>query len=207
MYLEQIKISPLNESSCQSDWISYSDQKCFKILNTNGTEAEAKAECSLLDNSTLITIESDSEQDYLNEHLKSYRNIADNVWIGLEYVSSTFQWMDGTQFQYQNWGENAIKDGSNRCVQMSLTVNGLGQWTDDNCNRKYLIACQKRQYREPTVEEQVEQLKIVVENQTNEIGIIKKILENQDEIIQKLEGNILSWKYHVNNLALINVLN
>lgn len=133
-----------NDSKCESDWIKYSDRKCFKVLNTKGTEAEAKAKCSQLDNSTLITIDSEDEQNYLNEHLKSFRNVSDNVWIGLEYVSNSFEWMDGTDYKYQNWGENAIINGNNKCAQMSLTESELGKWTDDDCSRKHLIVCQKK---------------------------------------------------------------
>ena len=187
IYLEQIKTSSVNVSSCESDWISYSDKKCFKILNSKGTEVEAKANCSLLDNSTLITIDSKSEQDYLNEHLKSYRSIADNVWIGLEYVSSSFHWMDGTQYRYENWGENAIKDGSNRCVQMSLTESELGLWTDDNCNKKFLFVCQKKQSSKSVIEDQIKNLTNFVEKQDKSLD--EEITSLKIEITN-LKGNI-----------------
>ena len=186
IFSDQIKDSTVEESGCGSDWISYSNKKCFKILNIKGTEAEAKAICSLLEGtSSLVTIVSKTEQNYLNEHLKSYRSIADNVWIGLEYVSSSFQWIDGTQYQYQNWGENAIKDGSNKCVQKSLIDSELGQWTDDNCYRKYVIVCQKKQSSKSVITEQVRNLTNVIDNMNKHLNDETSELKTTNK---KLEG-------------------
>ena len=164
----------------------------MRILKTKGTEAEAKANCSLMDStSTLVTIGSKTEQDYLNEHLKSYQNISDNVWIGLEYVSRSFQWIDGTQYQYQNWGENAIKDGSNRCVKMSLTDNDLGQWTDDNCNRKYLIVCQKKQSRKSVLNDEVKNMKIEIDKLKSDMATSRTEIKN----LQQCNKQLLAQDY------------
>ena len=133
-----------NKTSCDSDWITYSDTKCFKVLDKKGTQFEAKNNCSAID-STLINIESEKEQMFLSSHLAKYRGIAGNVWIGLEYVGNNFTWIDGNDMSYQNWDENAVKDGINECVDMLTTESNLGKWMDDRCTRKYLMACQKKQ--------------------------------------------------------------
>ena len=95
---------------------------------------EAKGNCSQLESSsTLITIQSKEEQNFLSNRLKDYKNISNNVWIGLEFVDKAFQWMDGKELKFEKWDENAIKDGNNKCVQMSLGQSELGKWTDDLC--------------------------------------------------------------------------
>ena len=187
-------------------------------MNTKGTEAEAKANCSLLDStSTLVNIGSKTEQEYLNEHLKAYHTLSKHIWIGLEYASRSFQWMDGTRYQYQNWGENAIKDGSNRCVQMSLTTNDLGHWTDDNCNRKYLFVCQKIQSSKSVLTEQVRNLTNVIDNlsmrllsisdkQQKEISEIKYENKHQQDQIEMLKNKIKSQSERIDNLEGIYLL-
>ena len=105
---------------------------------------EAKTKCSELDSSsTLITITSEEEQNYLVAMLNKHHGIGRNVWLGLEYVNNSFKWLDGNELKYENWSENAVKDGNSKCVQISLSDNEHGKWTDDLCERKYLIACQK----------------------------------------------------------------
>ena len=74
--------------------------------------------------------------------------------------------MDGQSVEgYENWDENAIKDGNDKCVQLSLSQNNLGEWTD-NCNKKYLIACQKKQSSKNVLQQQINNLT----NNVNNLG-------------------------------------
>ena len=175
----------VSESGCESDWIPYSDKKCLRILKTKGTEAEAKANCSLLDStSTLVNIGSKSEQEYLNEQLKSYRSIADSVWIGLKHLRS---WSSRVQEPYQNWDEFNMKDGKS-CLQMSLTDNNLGDWTFDNCDKEYLIVCQKKPTSINALKEDIKSMKIMIDKKQKEILEIMNENDNQFRKILTLEG-------------------
>ena len=170
-----------SSSTCESDWISYSDRKCFKVLERKGSESEAKESCIKMDSSsTLITIESKDEQNFISNHMIKYSSISPNVWIGLEYIDNTFKWMDGKPLFYQNWGENSGRDGNSKCVQLSLAKADLGKWTDDLCRRKYLIVCQKKQSTRTVLSEELK-------NITKFIGKLQATNEKLQATIDKHE--------------------
>ena len=124
----------------------YTDRKCLKILPNKTTQAEALQKCvELNDNSTLVTINDMEEQQFINELLVQFNDISMNAWIGMEYNGQEYNWMDGTDSNFTNWSEDAIREGSESCVRMSLMNRTLGKWTDSSCKRHALIVCQKRQ--------------------------------------------------------------
>ena len=141
------------------------------MLSIKGTQSEAKNNCSAID-STLITIGSEKEEKFLSTLLAKYRGIAGNVWIGLEYVGNNFTWIDGNDMSYQNWDENAVKDGINKCVDMVTYESDFGKWIDDNCNKKYLIACQKKQDTKTVLSQQVKNLTNVIEKLEIKVNIM-----------------------------------
>ena len=136
---------------CGKDWISYSNTKCFRVLDRKGSVDEAKGNCSELDErSTLITIESLNEQKFIENLVQKHNTLLDRVWIGLEWNDNTFKWMDGSDVKYENRGEysNYFRNKDmrvNRCFQMSTIGKNLGKWSDDYCGENYLMACQKKQ--------------------------------------------------------------
>ena len=93
--------------------------------------------------------------------------------------------MDGKTLIYQNWGENAIKDGNSKCVQMSLAKSDLGKWTDDLCQKKYLMVCQKKQTTKTVLSEEIR-------NITKFIGKQQATIEKQGELIEKQQVEIES---------------
>lgn len=116
-----LKIYQFNQgrNTCGIGWTAYSDTKCFRILPNKGTALEAKQTCSQLDkSSTLVTIGSEEEQQFLSYLLYDFSNISDNVWLGLELRGETYLWSDGNSLSFDNWDENADKSGD--CVEMSL---------------------------------------------------------------------------------------
>ena len=166
---------------------------------------EAKTQCKALD-STLITIASGTEQKFLSSYLVKHRNVSGNVWIGLEYNNGKFSWMDGTIFHYQNWDENSVKDGNNKCVDMFINDSDLGQWMDDNCNKKYLIACQKKQATKTILSEEVKNLTNVIEKQQNEIKSHQSSIErqqnelkNQQSLIEKQQNQLTNQQTQINS--------
>ena len=142
-----IHFSFLSRKYCGKDWISYSNTKCFRVLERKGSVDEAKGNCSELDErSTLITIGSLNEQKFIEKLVQKYNTLSDRVWIGFEWNDNTFKWMDGSQINYNNKGEYSnyfINQGQrvNRCFQMSTIGTNLGKWNDDFCDENYLMAC------------------------------------------------------------------
>ena len=128
------------------DWTQYKDIKCLKVLNKSGTEEEALKSCLSIDQiSSLITIHSKEEQEFINNLAENYSNNYDSVWIGMKYTDKVYKWMDGSDTNYTNWANDAVKDGNNPCVQMSLSKATFGKWRDESCKRSSLIVCQKGQ--------------------------------------------------------------
>ena len=198
-----------SSSTCESDWISYSDRKCFKVLDKKGSESEAKGNCIKMDSSsTLITIESKEEQDFITHHIMKYNNISTNVWIGLEYIDNTIKWMDGKPLFHQNWGENSVKDGNSKCVQISLAKADLGKWTDDLCRRKYLIVCQKKQTTRTVLSEDLKNItkfieKLQTRNDKQENAYEKLKRETHfEELVTRERFRLYSTKYEKQKRAI-----
>ena len=155
-------------------------------MERKGSANETKRNCSELDeSSTLITIESLNEQKFIEKLVQKYNTLSDRVWIGLEWNDNTFKWMDGSDVSYENWDENAVKNGINKCVQMSISNSDLGNWTDDVCTRKYLMACQKKQASKNNMQKDLSNL-------TRIIGSHQSRLESLEAGKLKLDQDIIS---------------
>ena len=103
------------------DWTQYKDIKCLKVIEKKATEEEALHNCSQIEqSSTLLTIHSKEEQEFLINWLKKYESLYPFVWIGMKYTDKVYKWMNGTDTNFTNWADDAVKDGLDPCVQMSL---------------------------------------------------------------------------------------
>ena len=79
----------------------------------------------------LASITSQQENDFL--FLRTPYS-AVNCWIGLTDVNNNgvFQWIDGEQFNYNNWAGNAPNsDPSADCAQSN--INGMDEWENLRC--------------------------------------------------------------------------
>ena len=110
------------------------------------SEEEAVKRCQTLDSSsTLISIHSKDEQQFIDDITAKYHNISTSVWIGLNYGKDNFHWQDQTETNYTNWSDEAAKDGEVKCVEISLEKDMIGKWTDVSCKKTALTICQKKQ--------------------------------------------------------------
>ena len=136
IYFIQVVINCLNFCG---DWDQYKGSKCIKVLKKKETADNALKECFKLDNnSSLITIRDQDEQDYINQMLKKYSNVSMFAWIGMKYNGKEYKWMDGMDTEFDNWSDEAVRAGSDTCVKMSLNSGMIGKWVDSSCNRKAL---------------------------------------------------------------------
>lgn len=137
---------PVRSAAPCGDWEPYKDEKCIKIFNTglvNYTDAETYCQ-KQTGEAHLITVSVAEEQEFVENFLKS-NNVVDNIWIGLKYVTvnNDYEWSDGTELHYTNWGEGSPKNDPDYCVQMQTEVTDFGKWNDVTCSRKNLIICEK----------------------------------------------------------------
>jgi hypothetical protein len=72
--------------------------------------------------------------------------VIENVWIGLKNSNNQFKWTDDSEIGFTNWAkENPSNRTDHNCVQMIADSSPIGQWTDDLCNKKHVIVCEKAQ--------------------------------------------------------------
>src|SRR5690242_17555718 len=100
--------------------------------------------CANLDSSaTLVTIGSSSEQSFINDMIDGFTVTTNNYWIGLEWSSSAWKWIDKSAVAYTNWGTVGA-GGSKTCAKLTMTLlNKDGKWSEDTCTQQYLVICQK----------------------------------------------------------------
>jgi len=186
----------LDYSDCVNvcnDWIQYKDIKCIKVLEKKSTEAEALNTCTKLDQSSiLLTIHSKEEQEFLNNLLEKYQNISLNVWLGMKF-NETFKWMDGTNTDFNNWSDDAVRDGTEPCAEMSLQKESLGKWDDIPCKKSALVVCQKKQ------EFNLNTLRYALDNLNNKI-------ERQENMTKIYEDKFSKQQSQINSLIPIDFL-
>jgi hypothetical protein len=135
------------EDSPCGDWVSYKEEKCFKIFDKAGLQSYEDAEktCQKQENgSSLITIRFLEEQEFISNFFKTNK-IADNVWIGVKYTSNKYKWTDDSDLVFTNWAEGSPKNKTDHCVQLHSDETSFGKLSDVLCNKKNLVVCQKMQ--------------------------------------------------------------
>jgi len=103
--------SPCGDSS----WVTYKDEKCFKLIDDFKTYDKAKEICNqqllYTDSSTptLVSIKSTAEQEYLNKFLFEKMQVMETVWIAAKKSDeySLFLWDNDSLVDYTNWAEGS----------------------------------------------------------------------------------------------------
>ncbi|OQV23363.1 Macrophage mannose receptor 1 [Hypsibius exemplaris] len=103
----------------------------------------------LAKSSSLVSIQSDLEQDFLLAHMGADRS---NRWTGLheEHDQKTLYWTDHSYFGYSNWNYREPSDTSANtqdCVIIYGDVAKAGRWNDQPCGSTagYICKMQKDQ--------------------------------------------------------------
>ncbi len=181
----KVSFSAIYSSLC-GDWTQYKDEKCVKILDKEKLVffEEAEKSCLQADNgSSILTIHSKEEQEFISEFLFNTNKIVENVWIGLKSTDNQFKWTDGSKMSFNNWAKGYPSNKTDyNCVQMRPDSSPIGQWNDQLCNKKNLVVCQKAQTISLTALH-----KILLET--------RKELKNNQEILKTYSSNLLSNKW------------
>ena len=100
-------------------------------MNFNG----ANAYCSQTYGTTLASIHNSAQTQEANFLCSNI-----HCWIGLEYRIHTddWKWSDGTNFDYENWGDGEPNFADQHCVHL---VNQ--QWADSPCTNSYQFLCNR----------------------------------------------------------------
>ena len=106
---------------------------------------DAMTICQYSYRSTLVTIHSEQEFNFLSEMVFDRHHAKYSVWIGLIRASNdSFVWFDRSPLNYTNWGPNEPNNwnSKNYCAVMSSAPSAKGKWFDVGCTTTYLVICQ-----------------------------------------------------------------
>lgn len=155
------------DAECEgTDWVTYRDLKCFKLIKQFATREQAVALCAKEQISAseshppiLATVKSEDEQTFLTRYLFTDSAVKSSVWLGAKRnlaKVTEFLWDDGTVMggDYTNWVETGgpAKEAGRDCVQIlsrftvqhsgtKVDVDGL--WEDVTCELANYVVCQK----------------------------------------------------------------
>ncbi|XP_072044961.1 C-type mannose receptor 2-like [Amphiura filiformis] len=143
-------LSKLNQDTaileqCPENWHGHSGY-CYYISDTKANFNGARDSCSN-QHSSLASIHSVGEQVFL-QGLTGDTNT--HCFIGLHdsFVEGDFQWIDETEYNYNNWAENEPNNGGpgEDCVVLIGTGGGhrQGWWNDVRCSLSLNFICKKR---------------------------------------------------------------
>ncbi|XP_061595770.1 layilin isoform X2 [Cololabis saira] len=135
---------------------------CYKLayfseLRRKLNFAEAELACRR-DGGQLLSVESQSEQEVIEELVKELHPADGDFWIGLRRnhgddsssdCASQYYWLDGSKSAFRNWHWDEPSCGYEVCVVMYHQPSappGLGglymfQWNDDKCETKNNFIC------------------------------------------------------------------
>ena len=69
-----------------------------------------------------------------------------HAWIGLEWKENSYQWTDGSQFNFSNWNSGEPnKPGEENCVEVlhQDKTGSHGYWNDRRCDYNKAPICKK----------------------------------------------------------------
>ena len=107
MCLQQIIV---DADACEPDWSKF-DQGCYKVLDNNGQHYTSRDACNAECTKAvgmLTSIHTQEENDFLTNLIRPNEKMYS--WIGADAVDAknTFVWMDGTEWDYENWLEGRV---------------------------------------------------------------------------------------------------
>ena len=142
------------------------------------TADKALPECLKLDNrSSLLSIRDKEEQNSINSMLNvftlDYGSSSMFAWIGMKYNGAKYVWVDGMDTEFDNWSDEAVRDGNEACVKMSVMPGTIGKWVDSSCKSKALVVCQR------TPELSLNSLKDIIQNMSDIIDDLHQRVDQQ----------------------------
>ncbi|CAI5449638.1 unnamed protein product [Caenorhabditis angaria] len=107
--------TPTIPSHCPSGYTWFSETDfCYKNFVRSTNFNDARSSCQA-DGGELASIHSQVENDFLVQFTKTGLTVKDNnwndqVWIGYVYQNQKWQWTDGTNSTFVNWGDGEPND-------------------------------------------------------------------------------------------------
>lgn len=191
---------PADPTPC-GDWDAYRDEKCLKIIDgTLRTYDDAIKTCQQQNGgSSLISIRSLEEQEFISNHLFKTHKVVDTVWIEAKYIINKFKWSDNSDLTFTNWVEGSPSNTIEKsCVQMVPEGSSMGKWVDEPCNKKNLVVCQKLQTW--SLSRLQNALLDARKELQDSLEDVKKQLKDSEENTKQMKSSLEDAKNHINSL-------
>ncbi|KAH7723441.1 type-2 ice-structuring protein-like protein [Aphelenchoides avenae] len=129
--------------------------KCYQVFTDHNTRHWPKAmrTCRAL-GSELPVLQSQEENEALEDFITANWNNTDEVWIGLSSPSKNckaFEWTNGAPLNYTNWVQgydvapyHCADRFSQWCVMMDLDIDATRSWLLSYCLEKRPFICVKK---------------------------------------------------------------
>ncbi|CAG2114244.1 unnamed protein product [Medioppia subpectinata] len=133
------------EGACGDDWDLFHDDYydiCYKYYPAGLDDYQTVvAACLKQQDSSLPTINTPGEQEFLNQLITKYKMV-ENVWLDASIKNKHIVWSDRSSGEYENWFTGRPLNDSN-CVEILVDQGTLGKWQDVPCNKKNAYLCKR----------------------------------------------------------------
>lgn len=197
----------MNTTAC-GDWVLFKEEKCIKVFIEDDVQTyeNAKRICVAREESesSLLMIQSEEEQQFIENLLFEDNEIVENVWLGIKRDSKTKQFHyeskhNQTVYGYENWGKIKNRTGYD-CVEIVPDGDQRGKWMNTSCKKKNIVVCQKMQNWEFArmldvmldMKKEMEFMKSKIFNSLIPIGFVYVQLPNESEPKKMWEN--FQWK-------------
>ncbi|CAA19439.2 C-type lectin domain-containing protein [Caenorhabditis elegans] len=128
-----------------TDGFTYINNKCWKLVTSSQSRADADQACYNLGGSTLFSIRSDQENQAVLDFVKN-ENV-DNLWTGLicddhGQFLCTWDVDSGDISAYNNFAKTYPNNVTGGCIYYMTTGSQAGQWTNGACNKALSFVCE-----------------------------------------------------------------
>lgn len=145
--------------SCGDEWTTFEDSKCLRFYDNFETKDVAIQTCASIpseptNTARLLSIKSQSEQNFLNTWIFQDLGVLNSVWLdGNRFNGTQFVWADGDAMSFTNWNDGfpTNQTADNLCIDMSpkkdlmgVGATENGKWKDVSCSKRNLVVCEKK---------------------------------------------------------------
>ncbi|GAA6217307.1 natural killer cells antigen CD94-like isoform X2 [Lates japonicus] len=135
---------------CLDNWILF-QSNCYLFMNpkyTWKTWQKSREDCRQ-QNSDLVVIESQEEQEFISNHTEDYDDANHGYWIGLNNnVKETWMWVDGSNITVTYWKPDQYSYRLT-CVLSLGRADPLASWRKSSCEMKNRWICETRALIKP----------------------------------------------------------
>merc|ERR1711892_46030 len=116
------------QPQCPDDWTKW-ENFCYWKMTGYKNRDDCRKDCNAV-GGELASIHLQAENDLMIEMMGKHHT----TWLGGTKVNGKFEWLDGTEWSYDNWHNGQPNGGDGDCVYMGLLSSHPEQWHDGHCS-------------------------------------------------------------------------